>query len=251
MTSAACIVIGDEILTGKVHDQNSHTLAKILFERGVEMERVLVIPDRIPVIADTVKEWSARVDHVFTSGGIGPTHDDVTYEGVAQAFGRNLEIHAPTLAIMEEHLRQRYPDRPMNEERKRMALIPQGSEVWTTPALWVPLVVIENVHILPGIPQLFETMMEGCKGRFSGARRARAQIYTHKVEGEIAAVLGRLQKENPDLSIGSYPRIGDKRYRVMVTIEGLDAAGVGALAQIIEKEVDGFAELGDPKPGSA
>lgn len=237
--NAGLVVIGDEILSGKIRDENTFTLAKVLFERGVELARVETIPDDVEEIARTVRRMSEAYRWVFTSGGIGPTHDDKTYEGVARAFGRKLRYRDDVLARMEEHYRARGKG-PLNEARKRMALMPEGCELIEGEQLWVPVVVVENVHVLPGVPALFASMLEGMRERFSGARRHRVVLYTQRYEGDIADALAREQAGHPSVAIGSYPQYGaEKAYNVMVTLEGVDASLVEAMAERLEREIEG------------
>ena len=232
--TAACVVIGDEILTGKIQDRNSHTLAKVLFQRGVRLVRVETIPDVLGDIAETVRRLSSAFDYVFTSGGIGPTHDDKTYEGVALAFGRPLAYHGPTLEKFEA-FRRSLGKGPLNEARKRMALLPAGAEVWGTDDLWVPFVVVENVHVLPGVPELFERMLEANAHRFSGLPLHRVEIFTDQFEGDIAETLTAAQVAHPEIAIGSYPQYGEQvPYKVKVTLEGAEPADVEALAVELE-----------------
>jgi molybdenum cofactor synthesis domain-containing protein len=235
--TAGFVVIGDEILTGKVQDTNSHSLAQVLFTRGVRLSRIEVIPDVIDEIAATVKRASSAYTHVFTSGGIGPTHDDMTYEGIARAFGRKLVLHEPTVEKMRAH----YSLKPemMNEARLRMALLPEGCEIWETDGLWVPLVVVENVHVLPGVPMLFKGMLEAAAHRFVGVPLTRELVYTMGKEGDIAAPLAALAAAHPDIAIGSYPRDGGD-HKVMISLEGPDARAVADLAARVADAIGGF-----------
>jgi molybdenum cofactor synthesis domain-containing protein len=230
-STAGFVVIGDEILTGKIQDVNTHKLASVLFERGVKLTRVETIPDDLDDIAETVRRMSERHTYVFTSGGIGPTHDDMTYEGVARAFGRGVAYREDVLAKMAEHIRARGWGE-LNEDRKRMALMPEGCDLLITEGeLWVPVCRVENVHILPGVPQLFAHLLDGIADNFSGTRQHRVLLYTQTWEGDIAAPLRRVDEENPGVQIGSYPKFGDEHaYKVMVTLEGADEAEVERVA---------------------
>ncbi|CEM23947.1 unnamed protein product [Vitrella brassicaformis CCMP3155] len=207
--TAAALIIGDEVLRGKTLDTNSHTLAKLLFRCGVTLRKIEVISDEIEVISEAVKRLSDTHDILFTSGGIGPTHDDMTYEAIGQAFDAPLEYHQPTLAAMEDFYAQKHPDHlPLNDARKRMALIPAGSTVYNTEGLWVPLVRVRNVHILPGVPHLFAKMLTANQDLFKAKNVSfyRRIIYTSMAEGSIAGILGDAAKACPEVSIGSYPR---------------------------------------------
>lgn len=237
--TAGMVVIGDEILTGKIQDKNTYTLARVLFERGVELARVETIPDDVDEIARTVRRMSDAYTWVFTSGGIGPTHDDKTYEGVAHAFGRKLAYRDDVLARMAEHYRA-LGKGELNDARKRMALMPEGAELLAGEKLWVPVVVVENVHVLPGVPELFESMLDGIKERFTGARRHRVLLYTDRYEGDIADALAREQAAHPSVAIGSYPQYGaEKAFNVMVTLEGVDRGLVEEVAGRLEREIGG------------
>jgi molybdenum cofactor synthesis domain-containing protein len=242
MTTAAMLVIGDEILTGKVHDSNSHALARVLFSRGVRLRRVVVVPDDVDDIAESLRALSRAHDHVFTSGGIGPTHDDVTYEAVARAFGRTLTLHAPTFERMRAHyIAKDGNDGALNAARRRMAELPSGAEVLLPGAnLWVPVVYVENVYVLPGIPSLFELLLDGMKERFTGEPIHRRLVYTWKPEGDIAAGLDSLQKRYPMVQIGSYPHPGAKDHRGLVTLESTDAENLVRAAAEARILVDGF-----------
>lgn len=251
MSTAALVVIGDEILTGKVHDKNTHTLARLLFARGVTLTRVEVIPDEHAVIAERVRHYSDRVDYVFTSGGIGPTHDDITYEGVAQAFGLEVEEHAPTLERMKAFYEKRgkekgEPPLELNADRRRMATFPTGAELVAIPPMWVPIVRVKNVHILPGIPELFQKMIVAFSPQLQGTPQTRVVVRTQLGEGDIATVLRDAASAHPTISIGSYPRYESREvddaqepFKVRVTFEGQDAAAVEALAEEVAKKISG------------
>eukprot|EP01066_Platyproteum_vivax_P014268 Platyproteum_vivax@DN6398_c0_g2_i2.p1 len=143
--TAACLIIGDEVLKGRTHDTNSHFTAKQLYKLGINLERIEVIGDIQETIVSTVQRLSASHNYVFTSGGIGPTHDDITYLALARAFNDELTYHEPTLHLMNEYFKEKKPESlPLNEARRRMALLPSRSKVYTTEGLWVPLAVLEN-----------------------------------------------------------------------------------------------------------
>jgi molybdenum cofactor synthesis domain-containing protein len=242
MTTAAMLVIGDEILTGKVHDSNSHALARVLFSRGVRLRRVEVVPDDIDDIARSLRALSSAHDHVFTSGGIGPTHDDVTYEAVARAFARPLALHEPTWERMRAHyIAKEGHDGALNAARRRMAELPSGADV-LLPAtgLWVPVVHVENVYVLPGIPSLFELLLDGMKERFTGETIHRRLVYTWKPEGDLAEGLDDIQKRFPMVQIGSYPHPGATDHKGLVTLESTDLAAVERAALETTVLVDGF-----------
>jgi len=184
---------------------------------GVDLERILVIPDVVDTIAEETRRMSDAYDHVFTSGGIGPTHDDVTMEAVAQAFGRPLVLDDQICARIERTQKE-----PLNDAMKKMAFMPEGASVIDVSDLWFPVIVLENVHILPGIPQLFEKKFHSIRDRFAGVPIHLTRIFVTRHESEIAEDLHALLREFSELMLGSYPRIGEPDYRVMLTLESRD-----------------------------
>ena len=249
---AAALIIGNEVLTGKIHDSNSLFLARLLYARGVDLVRIgaqhcaaaafffthsprvlstEVVPDEPSSIGERCRALSALVGEsgfVFTSGGIGPTHDDITYESVAGAFGRRLEVHAPTVERMKVHYGAQ--GKEVNAARLRMATLPEGCTVHDTGS-WVPLVQLKNVYILPGIPWLFKSMLEANAALFSGPAMLSGALWTHQGEGEIAETLTAIAATHPGVAIGSYPntqRGGEKSYATKLTFDSRDAAELEA-----------------------
>jgi molybdenum cofactor synthesis domain-containing protein len=218
MPSAGLLIIGNEILSGKVVDTNSPFLAGELRELGVDLERILVVPDEIEIIAAEVRRMSEDYDHVFTSGGIGPTHDDLTMDGVGLAFELSLKLNS---TIWERI--QRSQQGPPNEAMRKMAIVPDGCEIIDAGDLWFPVVKVENVYVFPGIPQLFEKKFHSIRDRFSGVPIRLTRIFVTHHESEIAEDLHALLREYPELMLGSYPRIGEADYRVMLTLESRDS----------------------------
>ena len=221
MPTAGILVIGNEILSGKVVDTNSPYLCRELRSLGVDVERIITIPDEIAVIAEHVKAMSQAYDFVFTSGGIGPTHDDLTIEGVAAAFGRPIE-HSDSIAGRITRARGREP----NPSELKMAQVPAGATLLDAGDLWFPLVIVENVHILPGIPELLRKKFESARERFRGVPFVLKRVYVTEMESEIAEELHGLLQEFPELMLGSYPRIQQESFRVMLTLESRDAGYV-------------------------
>jgi len=221
MPTAGILVVGNEILSGKVVDTNSPYLCRELRALGVDVERIVTIPDVVDVIAEHVRTMSRAYDFLFTSGGIGPTHDDLTIDGVAAAFGRSLEISE---SIMDR-LRRATGQEP-NESQLKMAQIPSGASLLDAGDLWFPLVIVENVYILPGIPELLRKKFESARDRFRGVPFVLKRVYVTSMESEIAEVLHELLQEFPELMLGSYPRIQEESFRVMLTLESRDAGYV-------------------------
>jgi FAD synthetase len=218
MATAGILVIGNEILSGKVVDTNSPYLCRELRALGVDVERIVTIPDTIEVIAEFVKTLSQAYDFVFTSGGIGPTHDDLTIEGVAAAFGRPIEQSDSIVA----RIARATGEEPTGSQLK-MAQIPAGASLLDTGDLWFPLVVVENVYILPGIPELLRKKFEGARDRFRGVPFVLKRVYVTAMESEIAEDLHAVLAEFPDLLLGSYPKIQEESFRVLLTLESRDA----------------------------
>jgi molybdenum cofactor synthesis domain-containing protein len=215
--TAAALVIGNEILTGKVLEQNIPVMAKEFFALGVELRRVVICPDEIPVIVRDVRELSGTHDLVITSGGVGPTHDDVTIKAVAQAFDAPV-VRAPTYEAL---LRDYYGER-LTEMHLRMADVPQGCRLVTTEEMRWPTVVMHNVYVFPGVPQIFKNkfaiMREELKGNAPFYSRA---VYVNLDEPALAPLLDHISATHTQVSIGSYLVWGkESDYRTKLTIDG-------------------------------
>lgn len=221
MPTAGILVIGNEILSGKVVDANSPFLARELRALGVDLERILVIPDEIETIAIEVRAMSKAHDFVFTSGGIGPTHDDLTMDGIAQAFSRPLIEQESIAARITQATGQ-----SMNESQRKMALVPEGAALVDAGDLWFPVVIVENVHIFPGIPELLRKKFESIRERFRGVPFVLKRVFVKRRESDIARTLYELLSEFPELMLGSYPRIGEEAFHVLLTLESRDAGYV-------------------------
>ncbi|UIZ27659.1 hypothetical protein KXD40_005519 [Peronospora effusa] len=264
---AAICVIADEVLTGKVSikhtiDTNSHWISKFMFDRGIDLKRIVVIPDNEEVIVSTVKELSQMVGlngYVITTGGIGPTHDDITYQSVvgmiilisfavqAKAFGRGLEFHETTLRKLEADMADRAQE--LTEGRKRMALLPAGCKTLST-EFWTPIAVVENVFILPGIPSMVRSMLTSNEEHFVGVPIFRAIVKTLKLEGDLAAQLTAVQDAHPNVAIGSYVNltkdetgVRDMSFNTRLTIEGRDKTEIEEVSAEIEKLFNSEREL--------
>jgi len=211
--SCAMVVVGNEILSGKVQDVNAYFAARELRRVGVTLKRISVVPDELDPIGEEVVACARTHDFVITSGGVGPTHDDITIEAIARAFGRKLVIHPE----LERLVRKYFGDRA--EAGMKMAEIPDGGTLNDSGDLRFPTVQLENVYILPGIPQIFERKLSGLIDRFATAPFFIRLIYTSAGEDQVAEYLNRCLKSYPDLMLGSYPRIGDPEYRVKLTLE--------------------------------
>lgn len=200
--TAAMLVVGDEILSGRTRDANAHHLAGVLTGLGIRLTEIRVVPDERARIVAAVRELSAAVDDLFTSGGIGPTHDDITADCVAEAMGASIDVRADARAILEAY----YSDGDLNEARLRMARIPEGARLIENPLSQAPGFTLGNVHVMAGVPAIFQVMLEGLVPRL----RRGAPLLSHAFrvalpEGELAAPLRALAAAHPEVSIGCYP----------------------------------------------
>jgi molybdenum cofactor synthesis domain-containing protein len=215
--TCAMVVVGNEILSGKVQDSNAYFAARELRKLGVALNRIAVVPDEIPSIADEVAHCAKTFEFVLTSGGVGPTHDDITIEAVAVAFGRKVVIDPELKRIVEQH----FPD-GINAAGLKMCEVPEGAVLISAGDLRFPTVQLENVYILPGIPQIFETKLAALAGRFATDPYFIKAIYLNSGESLIAEHLNSCLKLYPELLLGSYPRLGHAEYRVKLTLESKD-----------------------------
>jgi molybdenum cofactor synthesis domain-containing protein len=231
VTTAGIVIIGDEILTGKFADENAAFLIGELRVLGVELRRITVIPDVIDDIATTVSDAAARFDHVFTSGGVGPTHDDLTMAGIAKGFNTRV-VREP---VLEDRVRA-YWGAKLSAPNLRLADIPEGAElVYGKDQVW-PVVAYRNVYILPGVPTLFRRKFVDIRDRFRAQPMTVARIYLDAEEGQIANDLDAVVAAFPAARIGSYPRFAERDFKVLITLEAHLAADVaGALAMMIER----------------
>ncbi|MGE5218473.1 MAG: competence/damage-inducible protein A [Chloroflexota bacterium] len=215
--TAGIVIIGNEVLSGKTLDINSHFFCTELRRLGVEVQKISTIQDEIELIGQEVAAFSKRFDFVFTSGGVGPTHDDVTIDGIADGFGLKVVRHPD----IERRMRQRLGDQ-VNEARLRMANVPEGATLLATEALFAPIVNIYNVYIFPGIPKILQERFHAIKERFRDAPYYLKNVYVKYGEGVIAEMLNSLLVKFPQLMLGSYPVLDLPDYKVKVTLESKD-----------------------------
>jgi len=200
--NAAILIIGNEILSGRTQDTNTSTLATWLNSLGVKVNEVRVIPDVEKIIIDTLKVLKKENNYVFTTGGIGPTHDDITASSVSKAFGLKYEIHKEAFKILEAY----YKPGEFNEGRQKMVWMPENAELILNPTSGAPGFSVENVFCLPGVPSILKSMLGGLKNRIVGGEPILSHtISLRTVESEIASSLTRVQDQNKDVEIGSYP----------------------------------------------
>jgi len=232
--TAAILLIGDEILSGKVEDENARYLVRELRRGGVTVGRIEVVPDQLEVIAESVRRLSSGFEWVFSSGGVGPTHDDVTLAAVASAFGRTVVRSAELEALMRKTWGQQ-----MHVRDLRMADIPEGARLEHGPggpsSSW-PVVVMENVWILPGVPKIFRKKFEAIRELFRGPAIHGRAVFSLEPEGVIAEVMDQIVAAFPAVAIGSYPHLDALDYRVKITLDGRDARAVDdATARLVER----------------
>src|SRR5882672_5436519 len=216
--TAGIVIIGNEVLSGKTQDINSHFFCTELRQLGVDVQKIATIPDQIELIGQEVAAFSHRFDWVFTSGGVGPTHDDVTIDGIAHGFGLKVIRHPD----IERRMLQRL-GAEVNEARLRMANVPEGAELLATEALFAPVVKIHNVFIFPGIPKILQERFHAIKERFRDAPYFLKIVYVRQGEGVIASLMNDLLLKYPHLLLGSYPVLDIADYKVKVTLESKDS----------------------------
>jgi molybdenum cofactor synthesis domain-containing protein len=235
--TAAMLVIGDEILSGRTRDANMHHLARVLTERGIDLKEVRVVSDEPDAITDAVKALSATYSHVFTSGGIGPTHDDITADNVARAFGTHIDVREDARALLEAHYAKSGQD--VNAARLRMARIPDGAELIDNPVSAAPGFTLRNVHVMAGVPSVFNAMVESLMPKLTGGAPVVSRTReVFRPEGDVAGPLGELAAKYPDLSMGSYPFIRDGAFGTNIVIRGSDTELLDAAMAELDVALD-------------
>lgn len=225
--TAAMLVIGDEILSGRTRDSNMHFLANELTRHGIPMAEVRLVSDDRATIMAAVNALRAAYDHVFTSGGIGPTHDDITAEAIAAAFGVPISQRADAMSLLAAHYER--AGLPFNEARQRMARIPDGASLIDNPISTAPGFTLGNVHVMAGVPNIFQAMVASVLPTLTGGAPLLSQsLRVDRGEGEVAEPFGALAAEYPDLSMGSYPFTKNGAHGTNLVIRGTDAAQIDA-----------------------
>ena len=229
--TAAVLVIGDEILSGRTQDTNTNYIAKLLGTLGIDLREARVVGDVEDEIVAALNALRARYTYVFTTGGIGPTHDDITADAVAKAFGVGIDYHPEALAM----LAARYKPGEFNDMRKRMARVPLGAELVRNTASIAPGIHIGNVYVMAGVPMIMRAMMEDIAPRLQrGAVVHAATVGARIGEGRIAEGLMKIQKDFPELALGSYPYYRDDGFGVQLVARGRDAEKVEEAARALE-----------------
>lgn len=225
--TAAMLVIGDEILSGRTRDSNMHHLAGQLTERGITLAEVRVVADEQPAIVAAVNALRAAYDHVFTSGGIGPTHDDITADAMAAAFGVAITHRFDAMALLGAHYARQGLE--FNDARQRMARIPDGAVLIDNPVSIAPGFSLGNVHVMAGVPRIFEAMVAGVlAGITGGAPLLSRTLRVERGEGDIATAFAEFAGQYPDLAMGSYPFNQNGSFGTNLVLRGTDAARLDA-----------------------
>ncbi len=246
VVTACVLIIGNEILSGRTQDANLAFLAQGLNDVGIRLREARVIADDRDAIITAVNEVRAKFDYVFTTGGIGPTHDDITSACIAEAFGVPLIVHPEARRILESH----YPPGSLNEARLRMAQVPAGASLLLNPISRAPGFRVENVHVLPGVPQIMQAIFNELKHTLTGG----AKMFSRNVscslgEGAIANDLGALQQRYADLEIGSYPYFRRSDFGVTLVVRGTDRERIAAAIDELKAIIRALG--GDPQEGLA
>jgi molybdenum cofactor synthesis domain-containing protein len=222
--TAAILVIGNEVLSGRTREANAWLAAQRLFDLGCRLEEITVVPDRLDAIADALNRLRRRYEAVITSGGIGPTHDDLTMEAVAAAFGVPLVEDAAIVRIMQD----RFGPEGLNESRRRMALMPQGTQLIRCDKTIAPGAHLDNVYVLAGVPEIFASQLEAILPEFGGAPYIRREIEVPLRESLFAQALEAIQKQFADVEIGSYPSHFTHPASGKICLSGRDATRLEA-----------------------
>ncbi len=230
--NAAILIIGNEILSGRTQDTNTSTLATWLNSNGVKVKEVRVVPDEEKIIVETLNLLRKTYNYVFTTGGIGPTHDDITAQSVSKAFNVKYEIHKEAFKILESY----YKEGEFNEGRQKMVWMPKDAELILNPTSGAPGFNIDNVFCLPGVPSILKSMLGGLKNKIVGGEPILSHtINLRTVESEIASSLTKVQKQNKDVEIGSYPFFQAGKLGVSIVIRSEDQKKINLCnSQILE-----------------
>jgi molybdenum cofactor synthesis domain-containing protein len=238
--TAAMLAIGDELLSGRTRDKNIGHLATMLTAVGIELLEVRIVPDDEAEIVAALNALRARYTYVFTSGGIGPTHDDITADAIAKAFGVPCEHDAKAMKLLGESYAARGVE--FNEARQRMARMPLGAAHIENKVSVAPGFIVENVHVMAGVPAVFEAMVDAVLPTLrTGQILLSEAVHCPHGEGKIGTPLAEIQKAHPDTIIGSYPRMADGAFSVEIIVRSKDKAALDAAKSAVEAMIAGFA----------
>jgi len=234
IVTAAMLAIGDELLSGRTRDKNIGHLASTLTVQGIDLKEVRIVPDEENEIVVALNALRSKYAYVFTSGGIGPTHDDITADAIAKAFGVSIDHDPRAMAILTKHYKEM--ELPFTTARKRMARIPNGADLIENPVSKAPGFIIGNVHVMAGVPAVFNAMVENIMPMLEGGQKMlSAAIECRFGEGTIGDPLGKIQKANQETSIGSYPKFDGKTYSTQIVIRGREQALIDKTANEVSE----------------
>jgi molybdenum cofactor synthesis domain-containing protein len=221
------VAIGDELLSGRTRDRNIGHLAATLTVAGIDLKEVRIVPDEEAMIVEAVNALRARYDYVFTSGGIGPTHDDITADAIGAAFGVPVDHDPAAMQLLASHYASRGLE--FTDARKRMARLPQGASMIANPVSVAPGFKLGNVHVMAGVPSIFEAMLDNVMPTLeTGAVMLSRNVDSPFPEGRIGGPLGAIQKQHPETAIGSYPRFNGTDYSTQIVIRSRESAALDA-----------------------
>ena len=236
--TSAILIIGNEILSGRTVDKNTSFIAKWLGDLGISVEEVKIIPDKEDIIITSLNELRKKYQYVFTTGGIGPTHDDITSESVAKAFGKKYEYNKEAYAILEKY----YANSDFNEGRKKMARMPEAASLIYNKQGSAPAFSIENVFVLPGIPSYVELMLPQLKDvLISGKKIISVSVDAKIRESSVAVDLSKIQDKYPNIDIGSYPYSKEGGFGTVLVMRGIDSAEINSCKEEVKEMVKNFA----------
>jgi molybdenum cofactor synthesis domain-containing protein len=250
IVTAAILAIGDELLSGRTKDKNIGHLADLLLLSGIDLKEVRIVADEEDAIVEALNALRARFTYVFTSGGIGPTHDDITADAISKAFGLPCEHDQAAM----EQLAAMYERRGMEftDARQRMARMPRGARHIANPVSTAPGFIVENVYVMAGVPQVFQAMVDNILPELAtGAKMLTRALPCPYGEGDIGTLLGAIQKSHSDTSIGSYPRYDGQRFSTELVVRARDASALDAAAEAVMamiRDLDGARATGHPGP---
>ena len=232
--SAALLIVGNEILSGRTHDKNIPYIAEKLGDAGIRLQEVRVVPDIADEIVAAVNALRARYTYLFTTGGIGPTHDDITAECVARAFDRPLIQHPEAFRRLEKHYEN--SDLDFNEMRQRMANTPEGADLIDNPISTAPGFIVENVYVMAGVPKIMQAMLQNVIPMLTGGAVMQSRtVISDLGEGTVAAGLQEVQNRFQDVDIGSYPNFTSTGFRNALVLRGTDAERLDTATEAVRE----------------
>ncbi|WP_377299371.1 competence/damage-inducible protein A [Rhizobium sp. SGZ-381] len=250
IVTAAMLAIGDELLSGRTKDKNIGHLADLLLLSGIDLKEVRIVADEEDAIVEALNALRRRYTYVFTSGGIGPTHDDITADAVSKAFGLPCEHDAAAMQLLAAMYERRGME--FTDARQRMARMPRGARHIANPVSTAPGFIVENVYVMAGVPQVFQAMIDNILPELqTGAKMLTRSLACPYGEGDIGTLLGAIQKAHPDTSIGSYPKYDGQRFSTELVVRARDAAVLDSASEAISamiRDLDTARAAGNPGP---